>query len=50
MRHTAEAGVLFFPLVRLMMLGIMAGMHRKTASRFFLAVTYARLVLPDGLP
>ena len=28
------------------MLGIMAGMARKTASRFFLAVTCARLVLP----
>ena len=88
MRHTTEAGLLFFPLVRPMMrcimagmdrrtvmhlavavhagfagdfapravfsslvgtptmLGIMAGMARKTASRVFLAVTCARLVLP----
>ena len=88
MRHSSEAGLLFFPLVRPMMrcimagmyrrtvmhlavavlagfagdfapravlsslvgtptiLGIMAGMARKTASRFFLAVTSARLVLP----
>ena len=28
------------------MLGVMAGMTRKTASRLFLAVTCARLVLP----
>ena len=38
MRHTTEAGLLFFPLVRPMMRCIMAGMDRRTVMHLAVAV------------
>ena len=38
MRHTTEAGLLFFPLVRPMMRCIMAGMDRRTVMPLAVAV------------